>query len=223
MTELKKEESSAKPGSDTASRSCFHKNDVSPPRKQGSCLVSRYASCFTLYVSHIKLPNLAAQLVFWPLMAAGIALDLWSKKAVFAWLEQRQGSSISLIDGFLQFVRAENAGAAFGIATGQRDLLIVVSVIALIGIFAIFLFSGTERRSVHIALGLFAAGVCGNLYDRIFNDGLVRDFIDVVYWPGRHWPAFNVADSMLCVGVGLVIISGFFTEKSSRKRVQQRK
>jgi signal peptidase II len=65
---------------------------------------------------------------------------------------------------------------------------------------------------VHVALGLFAAGVCGNLYDRIFNDGLVRDFIDV-YYRQHHWPAFNVADSMLCIAVGLGIISCFWAPK----------
>ncbi len=118
---------------------------------------------------------------------------------------------------------ALNDGAAFGLFSGKPYLLVAVSIVALIAVFAIFLFSGTERRFVHIALALFAAGVCGNLYDRIFNNGLVRDFIDVVYWPGRHWPAFNIADSMLCVGVGLLLISTFFTGKSSRKRAQQHK
>jgi len=168
------------------------------------------------------MPNLTAQLVFWPVVAVGVALDLWTKRAVFDWLQQPRGpGSFSLIDGFLQLVIAVNDGAAFGIASGQRYKLIAISVIALIVILAVFLFSGTERKLVHVALGLFAAGVCGNLYDRIFNDGLVRDFIDVVYWSGRHWPAFNVADSMLCIGVALIIISNFFTEKSSRKHARQ--
>jgi signal peptidase II len=81
-------------------------------------------------------------------------------------------------------------------------------------IFAFFLFSGTKQRLVHVALGLFAAGVCGNLYDRIFNDGLVRDFIDV-YYRQYHWPAFNVADSMLCIAVGLGVISCFQVPKRS--------
>jgi len=161
---------------------------------------------------HFALPDLTAQLIFWSLMVTGIALDLWSKKAIFDWLQQQSGS-VSIIDGFLQLVQAENAGAAFGIATGQRYLLVAVSVIALMIIFAVFLLNRTGQRLVHIALGLFAAGVCGNLYDRIFNDGLVRDFIDIVYWPGRHWPAFNVADTMLCVGVGLMIISSFRVHK----------
>lgn len=117
---------------------------------------------------------------------------------------------------------AENSGAAFGMAAGQRGLLIAVSFIALAVIFAVFIFSGREQKLVQIALGLFAAGVAGNLYDRIFNQGRVRDFIDVVYWPGRHWPAFNVADSMLCVAVALIIISGFFTEKRHPERVERR-
>ena len=154
-------------------------------------------------------------------MAGGVTLDLWTKKAVFDWLVSEHPNGFPIIDGFLQLVIALNDGAAFGIAAGQRYLLGAVSVIALIVIFAIFFFGGNKQKSVHLALGLFAAGICGNLYDRIFNYGLVRDFIDVVYWPGRHWPAFNVADSMLCIGVALLLISGFLTEKSSRKRAQQ--
>jgi len=142
-------------------------------------------------------------------MAIGLTLDLWSKSFVFSRLRQQQHNAISIIDGFLQLVLAENAGAAFGIAAGQSQLLVAVSVIALVVIFAVFLFGGNEQRLVHVALGLFAAGVCGNLYDRIFNEGFVRDFIDIVYWPGRHWPVFNIADSMLCIAVGLLIISTF--------------
>ena len=194
MTESKKEEDSAWPG-------------------PGRAFLKR---------PHFVLPDLSAQLIFWPSIAIGTTMDLWSKRAVFDWLQQKQGNSISIIDGFLQLVVAENTGAAFGIATGQRHLLVAFSVIALIGILAIFLFSGTKQKFVHIALGLFTAGICGNLWDRIFNDGRVRDFIDV-YYRQHHWPAFNIADSMLCVGVGLLIISIFFTGKSYQKRARQHK
>jgi len=55
-----------------------------------------------------------------------------------------------------------------------------------------------------------------------FNEGLVRDFIDV-YIGNKHWPTFNVADSLLCIGVGLLIVSTFLTEKSSQKHAQQHK
>jgi len=152
-------------------------------------------------------PDLKAHLVFWSVLAVGLLLDLWSKNAVFQYLQRQQTGQISIIDGFLQLVIAENPGAAFGIAAGQRFLLIAVSVVALIVIFTAFFFSRTGQKSLYVVLGLFAAGVCGNLYDRISHHGTVRDFIDVVYWPGKHWPAFNIADSMLCLGVGLIIIS----------------
>lgn len=154
------------------------------------------------------LPSRGALFVFWLLAAGGVALDLWSKWAVFRWLEREDLSSISLIDGLLRFVMALNNGAAFNIAAGRSTLLIVVSVIALGVVLGLFFFGGSRHSLVHIAFGLFTAGICGNLYDRIFNDGLVRDFIDV-YWRGHHWPAFNVADSMLCIGVGLLLISSF--------------
>ncbi len=203
MTEPRKEESGARPSSGRAF--------LSRTQKVSRCTQSHRG---------VVPPPLKTQLIFWPLMVVGIALDLWSKRAVFDWVQQ-QHNSIPIIDGFLQLVRLENPGAAIGIASGQRYLLIAVSVIALIVIFGIFLFSGSERKLVHIALGLFAAGVCGNLYDRIFNDGSVRDFIDIVYWPGKHWPAFNIADSLLCVGVGLMIFSALLTHKSPPAHAQQ--
>ncbi|MFQ5771060.1 MAG: signal peptidase II [bacterium] len=52
----------------------------------------------------------------------------------------------------------------------------------------------------------------------------VRDFIDVTYWPGKPpWPTFNIADSLLCIGVALLIMANFFTGKSYRTRAQQQK
>jgi signal peptidase II len=209
MAELKREKSTARPSSGRA----FLKRPPFAP------------------------PGLSAQLIFWSLLMGGLALDLWSKQAVFNWLQAQGCNVISIIDGFLQLVTAENAGAVWGIGSGHPQLLVAVSIIALIVVLTFFLFSGTERKSIHIALGFLAAGICGNLYDRIFNNGLVRDFIDIVYWPGKHWPAFNVADAMLCVGVGLIIISSLreskhpsqhsakfcSTDKSSQRHVQQHK
>ncbi len=166
------------------------------------------------------LPEAKAQIIFWSLAVLGLLLDLWTKKAVFDWLEYPE--SYKVIDGFLHIVTAVNNGAAFGILAGQLHLLRTIPVVALIVIISIFYFSGTRQRLIHIALGLFTAGICGNLYDRIFYDGLVRDFIDVQY-RDYHWPAFNVADSLLCIGVGLLIISTFFTPQSDQKHDQQHK
>ncbi|MBW7990617.1 MAG: signal peptidase II [Planctomycetes bacterium] len=168
------------------------------------------------------MPDLKAHLIFWSLAMGGLLLDVWSKKAVFDWLGREQSHNVSIIDGLLRFIIALNDGAAFSTFSGKAYLLTAISVVALLVVFGVFLFSGTQYRSIHIALGLFTGGICGNLYDRIFNDGLVRDFIDV-YYRDKHWPTFNVADSLLCIGVGLLIVSTFLTEKPSQKHAQQRK
>ena len=192
MTELKSEESSAQPSLERA----FSKLLPFAP------------------------PDLKAHLIFWPLTLGGLALDLWTKKAVFDWLGDQ--GNVSIINNSLRLVKALNDGAAFGIFAGKPYFLTAVSAIALLVILGVFLFSGTHSRLVHVALGLFTAGICGNLYDRIFNDGLVRDFIDV-YYHNSHWPSFNVADSLLCIGVGLLFISTLITEKSAQKHAQQQK
>jgi signal peptidase II len=162
-------------------------------------------------------------LIYWPLMIAGIIADLWSKGAVFKWLENEPYQEFVVIENFLTMVIRENAGAAFSIASGQRVMLVTVSVVALIVVTAIFFFSDITRKLMLVALGLFSAGICGNLYDRIFNEGYVRDFIDVVYWPGKHWPAFNVADSMLCIAVGLVFIMEILPHKSQQQEDEKEK
>jgi signal peptidase II len=136
---------------------------------------------------------------------------------VFAALRDKPDQSQAILDGILTFRLALNDGAAFGIAAGDRIFLVGVSAVALAIILGVFLFGGARQRLVQVAMGLFAAGVCGNLWDRAFNDGRVRDFIDVVYWPGRHWHTFNLADAMLCIAVGLFMVTVLFTDSSCRR------
>jgi signal peptidase II len=171
----------------------------------------------------VCLPDVKGHLIFWPIFCLGLALDLWTKRAVFAWLENAPGQSRAIIDGFLTFRLGLNSGAAFGIAHDRYLFLIGVSVLAMLIILGVFLFSRAQHRVVQAALGLFAAGVSGNLWDRLFNRGQVRDFIDVVYWPGRHWHTFNVADAMLCIAVGLLIVASLFIDSSSRTHAPPRK
>lgn len=169
------------------------------------------------------MPDATAHLIFWPLATVGLLLDLWTKKAVFAALRDRPDQSQTIIEGVLTFRLALNDGAAFGIASGNRAFLVGVSTVALMIILGSFLFGAARQRIVQAAMGLFAAGVCGNLWDRAFNDGQVRDFIDVVYWPGRHWHTFNVADAMLCVAVGLLIVATLFIDSSCQRHDRPRK
>ncbi len=129
---------------------------------------------------------------------------------------------IDVIDHFMRFILAENDGAAFSLAAGQQYLLVTVSAVALIVVLCLFLLGQARSTLMTTCLGLFAGGISGNLWDRMFNEGRVRDFIDV-YVGTYHWPTFNVADSLLCIAVGLMLVSTLFTGQPDRARVQPQK
>ncbi len=171
----------------------------------------------------MELPDAVGHLIFWPTLLAGLLADLWTKRAVFAWLEHTMDQKAEILGRVLTFRLALNTGAAFGIASGHQPFLIGVSVVALLVILGVFFLTSVRQRIVQVSLGLFAAGVSGNLWDRLFNGGQVRDFIDVMYWRGRHWHTFNVADTMLCVAVGLLLVATFLTGSSDRTRAPLQK
>ena len=177
------------------------------------------------FISQGGRPSAKAQLLFWGLLAAGLALDLWSKKAVFDRLPG-QGDLLVVIDGVLNFVHAQNNGAAFGICADQPLFLAAASIIALVFVLGYFYLCAVKQTLVHIAMGILAAGICGNLYDRLFNEGCVRDFIDVfitISGRQRHWHTFNVADALLCIGVGLLIIWTGSTGKPDQRHARLHK
>jgi signal peptidase II len=142
------------------------------------------------------------------LIALGIILlDRASKLAIVQTL--RLGQGIPVVPGFFDIVFALNPGAAFGFLATLPDqvrnpLFILVSILAVI----LILFYHTRylrsHRLVSFALGLVLGGAVGNLIDRL-HYGMVVDFLDVHVGP-YHWPAFNVADSAISIGVGLMIL-----------------
>jgi signal peptidase II len=147
-----------------------------------------------------------------------LAVDLWTKSLAEMHLKFPP-RSIRFIPGWIQFEYVENHGAVFGIGQGQRWLFIAVSVIAIGFVTWLFATSG-RQRFYQVLLGVLLAGVLGNLYDR-FNYGYVRDMIHAL--PGWENPfrrlyntqeifpwVFNVADSLLCVGVALMMIYSYF-------------
>jgi signal peptidase II len=102
-----------------------------------------------------------------------------------------------------------NYGAAFGVGNSaelpyQGLLLALVSLLALAAIGTYAMRLPAENRLAQTALALIMGGALGNLIDRA-RLGYVIDFIDV-YWATHHWPAFNVADSAITVGVSLLIL-----------------
>jgi signal peptidase II len=126
------------------------------------------------------------------------------------------GLPVDVIPGFLALTLVKNPGLAFGllsgIAPGWRWVVGLLSMLALIVLLRVALRvlpSGGWREQA--AIGLIFGGAVGNLIDRI-RFGAVVDFVDV-YFRGWHWPAFNVADSAITVGVAMLAL-GLITDRS---------
>lgn len=118
------------------------------------------------------------------------------------------GKGLTNWQGILNFVYSTNPGAAFGIFPDQRLLFVAISIIAIL---AILIYVWRYKKQIsgwtNTGFALIFGGAVGNLIDRVFRVEVV-DFID--FHIGRyHWPAFNLADTAICVGVGLIIIELF--------------
>jgi signal peptidase II len=121
------------------------------------------------------------------------------------------GESRPVVDGFFNLVYVRNPGAAWGILGGHGIVLILISVVVLV-LLVIYRRSFLQEQFAHkILLGLMVGGIVGNLIDRI-RFGWVTDFLDF-HIGSHHWPAFNVADSAICIAVGLYIMSNLFSPK----------
>ncbi len=105
---------------------------------------------------------------------------------------------------FFNLVNVQNRGAAFGMFEAFGNAFFIIIAFAAIA-FIIYLLLKTRENP--FALSLIMAGAIGNLVDRI-TLGYVRDFLDF-HAGGSHWPAFNVADSALTVGLGIIIVLSF--------------
>jgi len=144
------------------------------------------------------------------------AADLITKHFVFERLPEKFSVPIIVVDGFLRIVHSENRGGVFGLGQGSVAWL-VFGVVA--GGLVVWFAHRKDAKGllVQLALGLVLGGAIGNLFDRL-SLGYVRDFVDVCYWPGKHWPAFNVADAGICVGAVYLAAHAFwFMPKGKRK------
>jgi len=148
-----------------------------------------------------------------------LVLDQWTKQLVdknFALHE-----SVPLIDNFLALTYVRNKGAAFGIfadSSFRIPFFITVSIAASIGILWFYRKIEEQQRLLQWALALVFSGAIGNLIDRILY-GEVIDFVDA-HWYQYHWPAFNVADSAIFVGVTFLFIDMIRDEWQKKKEAK---
>ena len=123
--------------------------------------------------------------------------------------------TIEVIPGFFNLVQVHNTGAAFGMMKDNNWFFIGLASVAIVAVAVMARRGCFLDAPSRIGAALLASGIVGNLTDRLLH-GYVVDFLDVILpWYG-HWPAFNVADSCICVAAFLFLISGFTAPKAEK-------
>lgn len=156
--------------------------------------------------------------LFGLIVMVGLVVDQFTKILVDRSMTLYQ--SIPVLDGLFNLTYLRNKGAAFSFlstASWRIPFFIGVTLVAAVVILVTVRKLREEQRLAQSALAMIFSGAVGNLIDRV-RLGEVIDFLDV-YWKGYHWPAFNVADSLICVGVTLMALEMF---REERKQISSR-
>lgn len=176
--------------------------------------------------------NRAIKRLFLPNLLTIIAIalsDLISKRVIFSFIDSQIRSTSELeqlyLLPFLNLVKVWNRGVSFGMFNHINSAPILLSLlqIIIINVLIYILYKGYQKAfeqnkldlkfKIHsYAISLIIGGAFGNLIDRLQN-GAVADFIDLHAFD-YHWPAFNIADSAICIGVAILIIQDLFCKKT---------
>lgn len=145
-----------------------------------------------------------------------LAADQFTKYLVLAYVPLNGGFEI--VPGYVDLVHARNPGAAFGIMAGslwgfRSTFFLLISVVALAIILWMLIRFKESGLLLLLGYAFFFGGAAGNLVDRI-RYGEVIDFLDF-HVANVHWPAFNVADSALCIGTALFFLHFFIRKPTS--------
>lgn len=154
--------------------------------------------------------------LFSAIAAAGLVLDQASKLQIHRTMQLYE--SIPVIDGLFNIFYIRNRGAAFSFlsqASWRLPFFIAVSLIAAVVILVAFGRLRNDQKLAQTSLAMIFSGALGNLIDRL-RLGEVIDFLDV-YWRSHHWPAFNLADSFICVGVALLALDMLREERRAKR------
>jgi signal peptidase II len=138
-------------------------------------------------------------------------LGVMADQATKYWMaiRLRDGSEIDVIPGFAKFSYTENPGIAFGMLNNGdvKWLLVGISIVAIVVVLYYIAKTPPTNRLLLSSLALLSAGIAGNLIDRV-RMGRVIDFI-LIYYKDYQWPVFNIADTAITIGAGLMAIELF--------------
>jgi signal peptidase II len=148
--------------------------------------------------------------------ALSLGLDILTKFLIESNL--MEGERIDFLGGFFRLTLTYNEGGVFGILQGYQHLFLVVSILVLILLIGFYIFEKEKTLLFTLSMGLIMGGALGNIIDRIMPQrrGVV-DFISVGVDSVYRWPTFNIADSSIVVGAGLLILIFIREERRLRK------
>jgi signal peptidase II len=141
--------------------------------------------------------------------AAAVGADQLTKHVVGSHLAL--DSAVRLLGPF-SIHHVQNSGIAFGLFSSATPVVIALTTVAIGWMLLFFARSGARHPALPVALGLLIGGSLSNLVDRV-RLGYVTDFLDL-----RYWPAFNLADSCIVVGVALLLCALVFGDRGTRRR-----
>lgn len=136
------------------------------------------------------------------ILVAILVLDQITKYIIDASMSINE--QIPIIKGFFSLTYTRNTGAAWSIMEGRMIFFYIITIVALIGLWYFYKNCHEDEKLSKLAIVFMIAGACGNFIDRLIFQ-YVRDFLDFNIF-GYDFPIFNVADSFLCIGVGLIIL-----------------
>src|ERR1700752_4896118 len=148
-----------------------------------------------------------------------VCLDRATKWAVARHIDLHDG--VQIIPGFFRLTHVENRGAAFGLFADSPSewkiaVLVLFSLVALVIVSALLWKNSHSMTTTGVGLALILGGALGNLWDRLVS-GQVVDFL--LFYVGQYqWPAFNIADSAIVVGAGLLVFEILFTKAPAQEK-----
>ncbi len=156
-------------------------------------------------------------MTYFIVIATVVFLDQLTKAWVLTSFQLYESKEV--IPGLFNLVYVTNSGAAFSILADVNSIwthyfFLGVGAVAVVGLTVARFRMRKENRMYGVALALICGGAVGNLIDRL-RFGSVVDFLDF-YLNGYHWPAFNIADSAICIGAGIFLIVNIFEVRKKK-------
>jgi signal peptidase II len=155
--------------------------------------------------------------------AVVVILDQLSKAAILAFFGERVFGDRETVTSFFNLTLTYNRGISFGLFNGGAGLNALVFSLVATAIVAVLVYWLRRASSpfLAVAIGLIIGGAVGNVIDRL-RLGAVIDFLDFHYGT-LHWPAFNLADSAICIGVGAMLLDGLLRREPQALDSRQRR